>query len=390
MSAAASSSKNTTSSAILYKKAKDVLRLPTVEKSDSRRMLSGFKVVAGFNTRRDLRRNKEWDGYSEMEWEALVNGYWQVYDKEFKELEELYVGLVRKEAVEKESQRKSDEKKKKNKPAVPVVLGPETDDSESEPNLAFLETCIGCERAKVHCNFTHPVNGKKVACDRCVHHKTNCTYRNLNDYILQQKLKKIGSTLVNLDIEAGNRNRLEAEGLYYKYHQQMLDGLHWSMEQLMKCDKLDLRLQTLEHCYQDDTSVPDDLQDGIFRSHDQVIDRYNKVATVCGAQMRRISLRYKLGKAFVTQVMLLDRYGDVVFEEDVEPGPSKRAREEDDAEPGPSKRVRVEEHLESGEKGMEELVEKEVGPDPTPVIDKGKGKEKEMVPEENGDETMKE
>ncbi|KIJ42883.1 hypothetical protein M422DRAFT_253988 [Sphaerobolus stellatus SS14] len=342
---AASSSKTTTANTILYKKAKDILCLHTIEMSDPCRTLSGF------TKRRDPMGNEEWEGYEKAECEALVQGYWCVYDQEYNELEALYLALVRKEVAELEGKRKSEEenKKKKSKPAAPIASRSgsgkgkekvvEADDSESKHDLVFRETCVGCERAK-----------------------------SLNDLVVQGMLKKISKTLVNLDVKAGNRNHLEAENLYYRYHQQMLDRLRWSLDQLMKAGELDLSLQTLEHQYHDGSSVSEDLQDGIFCSRARIIDRYNKVALTCGAQMKRLVSRYKLGKTFITNVMLLDRNGDVEFEGDVE-----------SEDPG------------SGDMEMEWVVEKEVGPDPVPMeIDKGKGKEKEVEPEENEEDTMKE
>ncbi|KIJ52932.1 hypothetical protein M422DRAFT_242890 [Sphaerobolus stellatus SS14] len=296
MSAAASSSKSTTANTILYKRVKDVPRLPTFEKSDPRRTLDGFKAVPGFSKRRDLTKNEEWEGYcyvlvqntpgnqrgigsildryDNLEHEPLVKGYWRAYDMEHNELEALFFSLMRKEATETESKRKSEEgKKKKSKPAAPIASGSgsgkgkekakekesETDDSDSEPDLLFWESCVGCERAKVRCVFTHATTGKKVACDRCICRKINCTYRSPKDFIIQRMLKKVSKTLVNLDVEAGNRNHLEAEWLYCGCHQQMLDGLQRSIDQLMKADELGLGLLILETQYKDGTSVPEDL-----------------------------------------------------------------------------------------------------------------------------------
>ncbi|KIJ40452.1 hypothetical protein M422DRAFT_256704 [Sphaerobolus stellatus SS14] len=103
-------------------------------------------------------------------------------------------------------------------------------------------------------------------------------------------------------------------------------------------------------------------------------------------QMKQLAARYTFGKSCVPQVLLLNWYGDLEFEEDVESRRKRERDEEVDAESGPSKRVRIEEELESGVKE----VEKEVEPDPTPMVDKGKGKEKEVGPKEAEKDTMKE
>ncbi|KIJ42531.1 hypothetical protein M422DRAFT_254307 [Sphaerobolus stellatus SS14] len=145
----------------------------------------------------------------------MIRGYWRAYDKDHDELEEHYLALVREEA-EAESKRKFEEerkKKKKSKPVAPIASGSEKGkgkaveevvDSESEADTEFQETCIGCKRAKVKCIFMHATNGKKVACDRCVRRKTNCSYQSPQDLAVQVMLKKISKSLVNLDVEAGN------------------------------------------------------------------------------------------------------------------------------------------------------------------------------------------
>ncbi|KIJ42362.1 hypothetical protein M422DRAFT_254437 [Sphaerobolus stellatus SS14] len=201
MSTATTSSKSTTATAILYKKLKDVPHLPL--------------AVPKFTARRDPMKNNEWEGYEQAECNALIKGYWWWYDKEHDELEDHYLALVRKEA-EVDSKRKSEEeKKKKSKPVAPVASGSgknkgkgkvviEVVDSESKANTEFHKTCVGCEWSKVKCVFTHAANSKKVACDRCIHCKTNCTYQSPQDLAVQGMLKKISKSLVNLDVKAGN------------------------------------------------------------------------------------------------------------------------------------------------------------------------------------------
>ncbi|KIJ42729.1 hypothetical protein M422DRAFT_254184 [Sphaerobolus stellatus SS14] len=117
MSDAASSSKTTNTNTILYKKSKDVPHLPLVEKSDLRRMLSGFKIGI-----------EDWEGYGKEERKTLLGRYWRAFDKEYAELEALYVSLVRQEAKAEAKQKSEEEKKKKkNKTVVPVASGSRKD-----------------------------------------------------------------------------------------------------------------------------------------------------------------------------------------------------------------------------------------------------------------------
>ncbi|KIJ51671.1 hypothetical protein M422DRAFT_243996 [Sphaerobolus stellatus SS14] len=123
MSAAASSSAKTTANTILYKRAKDVQRLPTIPASDVRRTLRGFKTVPEFTKRGDPRLHADWARFKDGEREFMVNGYWTAYDEEYQELEDLWLQLTRKEAQEEEKRRSEAEKKKKSKPTAPVASG---------------------------------------------------------------------------------------------------------------------------------------------------------------------------------------------------------------------------------------------------------------------------
>ncbi|KIJ43884.1 hypothetical protein M422DRAFT_252810 [Sphaerobolus stellatus SS14] len=191
--------------------------------------------------------------------------------------------------------------------------------------------------------FTHATNGKKVACDQCVHHKTNCTYWSLQDLIVQKKLKSIGKSVTSIDANSEVQNCLQAKSFYHQYN-----------------------LQTLENQLPSDSSVPEELQDAVEHGRLHVVEQ--------------------LGKGFRGWVPLLNPYGELDLPGEVE-SRTKRGREEEVvAGSGPSKRVRIEKVPES----KVEEVEKEVGPDPTPVVERGKGKEKEAEPEENGKDTMKE
>ncbi|KIJ43217.1 hypothetical protein M422DRAFT_253419 [Sphaerobolus stellatus SS14] len=127
MSAATTSSKSTTATAILYKKSKDVPHLPLVEKWNPRRTLTGFKAVPKFTARQDLTKNDEWEGYEQAECNALIKGMrprWRVSGGE------------------------EEEKKKKSKPAAPIASGfrkgkakgktvEEVVDSESKADTEF-------------------------------------------------------------------------------------------------------------------------------------------------------------------------------------------------------------------------------------------------------------
>ncbi|KIJ43757.1 hypothetical protein M422DRAFT_253005 [Sphaerobolus stellatus SS14] len=127
-------------------------------------------------------RCPNWAIFKDGEREFMLNGYWAAYDEEYQELEDLWLQLTRKEAQEEEKRKSEVEKKKKSKPAAPVASGSGSkkgkgkekevqvidSDSDGETDTEFRESCIGCERAKLRCIFTHGTNGKKVTCGRCV------------------------------------------------------------------------------------------------------------------------------------------------------------------------------------------------------------------------------
>ncbi|KIJ22917.1 hypothetical protein M422DRAFT_276596 [Sphaerobolus stellatus SS14] len=388
---AAASSKTTTANNILYKKAKDVQHLPSIPASDVQRTVRGFKTVPEFTKRWDPRLHNDWAGYKDGEREIMVRGYWRAYDEEYEELEALWLQLTRKEDQEEEQWKSKVEKKKKNKPAAPVALGSGSkkgkrkgkeieiigSDSDSEIDMEFWESCVGCERAKVRCVFTHATNGKKVACDQCIDHKTNCTYWSPQDLVVRKELQNIRLSVSSMDVNS-------------EYNLQVINSLQWSLSALANIDRQNIGLRTLDNQLPSDTSVPEDLQDAVVHGQDHVIECYNNIAQMCGAQMKSISSQYGLGKNFGARVPLLNCYGELDLTGEVESGIKKRKAEEAAAEPGPSKRIRKDKEPESGEKEVEKEVEKELGPDPAPVVDKGKGKEKELGGEENGEDTMKE
>ncbi|KIJ43719.1 hypothetical protein M422DRAFT_252964, partial [Sphaerobolus stellatus SS14] len=261
MSAAASSSAKTIANTILYKRAKDVRRLPTIPASDVRRTLRGFKTVPEFTKRGDPRLHADWARFKDGEREFMVNGYWTAYDEEYQELEDLWLQLTRKEAQEEEKRRSEAEKKKKSKPTAPVVLGSGSkkgkgkekeiqvidSDSDSETDTEFRESCVGCERAKLRCIFTHGTNGKKVACDRCVERKTNCTYRSPQDLVVRKELRNIRLSVSSMDVNSEVRNRLQAESFYHQYNLQVISGLQWSLTALSNIDGQDIGLRTLDN-----------------------------------------------------------------------------------------------------------------------------------------------
>ncbi|KIJ32624.1 hypothetical protein M422DRAFT_265510 [Sphaerobolus stellatus SS14] len=371
MSTAASTSKTTTANTLLYKKSKDVKRLPAVVPTDIRRTLAGFRCIPEFLTRRDPSSFPDWNWYGAEEKSVLTKGYWAAYDEEYKELEGLWLDLYRKEEAEAEKRRSEEEKTKKKKekkktaaPKMPVTLGSGKGkgkekeeievinlDSESETDMEFRETCVGCERAKLKCVFNYNSAGKKSACNRCVDRKTNCSYQSPQDLIVQRELRK-------------------AESFYHQYNLQVISGLQWSLNALSNVDGQDIGLRTLENQLAEHGSVPENLQDTVIHGWSQVIEHYNNIAQMCRTQMKSISVRHRLGKGFGGCVPLLNRHGEVDLSGEMDSGMKRRRPQDEDTESGPSKRPRV-------NRGMapEEVeVEKEKGPEVVPNVDKGKGK----------------
>jgi hypothetical protein len=407
-----------TANTVLYKKSKDVKRLPIVAPSDVRRTLAGFASVPEFIAREDPRLSADWPKYKEAQRKLVVDWYWAAYDEEYQELEALWLQLKRKEAQEEEKRKSEAEKKKKSKPAVPVASGSGSkkgkgkekevqvshnnsdlknvltglqiidSESDTDTDSEFRECCVGCERAKVRCVFTHAINGKKVACDRCVERKTHCTYRNPQDLVVRKELRTIRNSVSSMDVNSEVRNRLQAESFYHQYYLQVLSGLQWSLNALSNIDGQDIGLRTLDNQLPSGVSVPEDLQDAIQHGRGHVIERYNNIAHMCSAQMKSISSRYGLGKNFGARVPLLNRYGEVELPGEADSGIKKRKAEEAVAEPGPSKKARKEKEPGSGEEVVEKEVEKEMVP--VQAVNKGKGKEGEPGSELETGETMKE
>ncbi|KIJ47010.1 hypothetical protein M422DRAFT_249308 [Sphaerobolus stellatus SS14] len=357
MSAAASTTKPPTANSLLYKMAKDVKRLPFVTPTD----------------------------YGAEEKNALMKGYWAVYDKEYEDLEGLWLSLFRKEKAEAEKWKSEEEKKKKKEkkkktavPTLPVASGSRKSkgkekeeievidsDSESETDMEFRETCIGCKRAKLKCVFNYNSFSKKSACD----------------WELQSVRRAVAAISGNMEV----RNQLQAESFYHQYNLQVISRLQWSLNALSTVDGQDIRLRTLENQLAEASSMPKELQDAMVHGWSHVIEHYN-IVQMCGAQMKSIAVQYRLGKGFGSQFPLLNRYGEMDFSGEVDFGVKRRRPQDEDTESSPSKKPRM-------DKGMvpEEVeTEKEKGLKVVPNVDKGKGKEKEPGSEEDVEETMKE
>ncbi|KIJ34035.1 hypothetical protein M422DRAFT_263997 [Sphaerobolus stellatus SS14] len=167
-----SSSKPTTANAVLYKKSKDVPILPPVRLTDARRTLSGFQAVPGFKGQKDPSRGETWAEADTDERTSIVAGYWCAYDKDYVELNNLFLSLKKKEEAAAEQKRKAEEKKKEA--VVPVASGfgkgkgklKETVldiDLESEVEGEFRETCLNCEENKTPCIFMYPTAGNTAS-----------------------------------------------------------------------------------------------------------------------------------------------------------------------------------------------------------------------------------
>ncbi|KIJ27485.1 hypothetical protein M422DRAFT_271342 [Sphaerobolus stellatus SS14] len=320
-------------------------------------MLAGFRGIPKFQMRRDPSSFPDWDLYGAEEKNVLMKGYWAAYDKEYEDLEELWLGLYRKEKAEAEK-RKSEEEKKKKKEKKKAVID---SGSESETDTEFRETCIGCEHAKLKCVFNYNSAGKKL------------------DLIVQRELQSVRKAVTAISGNTEVRNRLQAESFYHQYNLQVISGLQWSLNALSNVDGQDIGLRTLENQLAEAGSVPEELQDAVVHSRSHVIERYNNIAQMCGTQMKSIAVRHRLGKGFGGRIPLLNRYGEV------DSGVKRRRPQDEDTESGPSKRPRVD----RGTAPEEVEAEKDKGSEVVANVDKGKGKEKEPGSEEDVEETMK-
>ncbi|KIJ30036.1 hypothetical protein M422DRAFT_268499 [Sphaerobolus stellatus SS14] len=348
-----SSSKPTTANAVLYKKSKDIPILPPIRPTDTRRMLNGFQAVPEFKGRRDPSKGETWAEADTDERSSIVAGYWWAYDKDFVDLNKLFLSLKKKEDAAAELKRKAEEEQKKKEVVVPVASGSGKGkgkskeivldiDSGSEVEEEFRETCLNCEENKAKCIFTYPTTGKKSSCDRCVRRKT-----------------------VNGHVEGLKAGRVSV-------------GLM-------------LKLKAVSQ------PVPEDLFDNAEQGRVRIISKHNYIARNCAFNMKQLAARYVLGKGHEAKDLLMDARGGIEVADITESG-KKRSREDKDVGPGSSKKARVEEVVvrkegqDSGEQEERVAVEKETESTPDMVggLEKGKEKEKYMGSEIVDENTMKE
>ncbi|KIJ52761.1 hypothetical protein M422DRAFT_242670 [Sphaerobolus stellatus SS14] len=402
-----SSSKPTTANTVLYKKSKDVPILPPVRSTDARRTLSGFQVVPEFKGRKDPSRGETWAEADTDERTSIVAGYWCAYDKDYADLNNLFLSLEKKEDAVAELKRKAEEKKKEA--VVPVASGSGKGkgkskevvldiDSESEVKEEFRETCLNCEENKTPCIFTHPTAGKKSSCDRCVRRKVNCTYRNPYEWAIHGALKTVNGHVEGLKAEAEDRNMLVGEELYHKYNLQQLESLRWAHGAFLEVARLDVGLRELELKLKAvGQSVPEDLFDDTEQGRVRIISKHNHIARNCAFNMKQLAARYVLGSGHEAKALLMDAQGGIEVADVTESG-KKRSRDGKDAGPGSSKKARVEEIVVrkegqgSGEQEERVVVEKEMesAPDMVGGLEKGKEKEKDTGSEVVDENTMKE
>ncbi|KIJ29877.1 hypothetical protein M422DRAFT_268660 [Sphaerobolus stellatus SS14] len=395
---------------ILYKKSKDVPILTPIKSTDARRMLEGFQAVPKFKGCKDPSRGETWAEADTDKQSSIVAGYWRAYNKDYMDLNKLFLLLKKKEDAAAELKRKADEAQKKE------VVGPVASgsgkgkgkskvlvldsDSESGVEEEFRETCLNCEENKVKCIFTYPTTGKKSSCDRCVRCKVNCTYRSPYEWALHGALQTVNGHVETLKMEAEDRNQLAREELYHKYNLQQLESLRWAHSAFLEVARLDIGLRELElKLKANGQSVPEDLFDDAEQGCVRIISKHNYITCNCTFNMKQLAARYVLGKGHEAKALLMDARGGIEVADITESG-KKRSREDKDAGAGSSKKARVESEVvrkegqDSREKEkrveVEKEVEKEVGPDPEPAMEKGKGKEKETGPKENEEDTMKE
>ncbi|KIJ24634.1 hypothetical protein M422DRAFT_274536 [Sphaerobolus stellatus SS14] len=305
-----SSSKPTTVNAVLYKKSKDVPILPPVRSTDARRTLAGFQAVPEFKGQKDLSRGETWAEADTDEQTSIVAGYWRAYNKDYADLNTLFLLLKKKEDAAAEQKRKVEEKRKEV--VVPVALGSGKGkgkskevvldtDSESVVEEEFRETCLNCEENKVTCVFTHPTTGKKSSCDRCIRRKVNCTYRSPYEWAMHGALKKVNDHIESLKAEAEDRNTLAGEELYHKYNLQQLESLRWAHSAFLEVAKLYIRLRELELKFKANARGP-------------------------------LAAQFMLGKGHEAKALLMDAQGGIEVADITESG-KKRFRKDKDAGP---------------------------------------------------------
>ncbi|KIJ47453.1 hypothetical protein M422DRAFT_248863 [Sphaerobolus stellatus SS14] len=398
-----SSSKPTVANTVLYKKSKDMPILPPIRLTDARRMLNGFQGVPKFKGQKDPSRGETWAEADTDEQSSIIAGYWRAYDKNYADLNKLFLSLKKKEDAVAELKWKAEEAQKKKEVFVPVASGSGKGkgkskelvldaDSESGVEEEFRETCLNCDENKVKCVFTHPTTSKKSLCDRCVRQKVNCTYRSPYKWVLHGALKTVNGHVESLKMKAEDRNTLAGEELYHKYNLQQLESLCWVHSVFLEVGlrELELKLKAIGQL------VPEDLFDDAEQGHVQIISKHNYIACNCAFNMKQLAAWDVLGKGHEAKAFLMDAQGGIEVADITESG-KKRSRDDKDVGAGSSKKARVEDEVVrkegqgSGEKEKEVEVEKEMESAPNMIGGLEKGKEKEDTGSKITDEnTMKE
>ncbi|KIJ23233.1 hypothetical protein M422DRAFT_276233 [Sphaerobolus stellatus SS14] len=346
--------------------------------SHLRRTLSGFQAVPEFKGRKDPSRGETWAEADTDERTLIVAGYWRAYDKDYAELNNLFLLLRKKEEAAAEQKQKAEEKKKEA--VVPVASGSGKEkgksketvldidsESEAEAEGEFRETCLNCEENKTPSIFTYPTVGKKSSCDRCV------------------RRKKVNDHVEGLKAEAEDSNTLAGE-----------EFLRWAHGAFLEVTKLDIGLRELELKLKAvGQSVPEELLDDTEQGRVRIISKHNYIARTCASNMKQLAARYALGKGHEAKALLMDARGGIEVADVMESG-KKRSRDGKDAGPGSSKKARVEEVAVrkegqgSGEQEEGVAVEKETESAPDIVGGLEKGKEKDTESEIIDENTMKE
>ncbi|KIJ27249.1 hypothetical protein M422DRAFT_271631 [Sphaerobolus stellatus SS14] len=385
--------------AVLYKKLKDVPVLPPIRLTDPCRTLDGFQAVPKFKGQKDPSRGETWVEADTDEWSSIVAGYWWAYDKDYADLNKLFLLLKKKEDMVAEQKQKVEEAQKRKEVAVPVASGSgkgkgkmkevvQDTDSESIVKEEFRETCLNCKENKAICVFTYLTAGKKMSCDRCFHRKM------------------VNGHIEGLKVDTKDRNMLAGEELYHKYNLQQQESLRWAQSVFMEVVKLDIRLRELEVKLKTvGQLVPEDLLDDTEQGHMHIISKHNYIAHNCAFNMKQLATQYALGKGHEAKALLMDAQGGIEVADVMESG-KKRSRDDKDVGPGSSKNARVEDEVVrkegQGSREREKRVEVEKGVEPEKEMEsapstvggsekrKEKEKEKDMRSEILGEDTMKE
>ncbi|KIJ50447.1 hypothetical protein M422DRAFT_245720 [Sphaerobolus stellatus SS14] len=318
-----SSSKPTTANTILYKKSRDVPILPPIRSTDTRRTLEGFQAVPEFKGRKDPSRGETWAEADTDERSSIVAGYWQAYDKDYADLNNLFLSLKKKEDAAAKLKRKADEAQKKEV-VRPVASGSGKGKGKSKVLVLsgveeeFRETCLNCKENKVKCIFTYPATDKKSSCNRA--------------------LQTVNGHIETLKTEAEDRNQLAGEELYHKYNLQQLESLHWAHSAFLEVARLDVGLQELELKFKaNGQSVPEYLFDNAEQGCVRIISKHNYITRNCAFNMKQLATQYVFGKGHEAKALLMDARRGIEVADITESG-KKRSREDKDVGAGSSKK----------------------------------------------------